>query len=877
MRAHMNTVTNACSCACARSISVEMIFRIIALGFIAEPSSYMRSSWNVLDFIVVMSIWVNVGVDYFELGEGENISYLRTLRALRPLRSLRFFSGIRVIMASLSTSIFMVANVTGILMFVFVIFSAVGLQLFAGALTQRCAAPEELLSNQTVLMECSVSMTCSEECNPQCRADCIENMYEFTGDVPDEINFYGFDHIGTSLMTLFITMTLDEWRQLADPIRSSDASGANFAWAYFAIVTAVCGLVVSNVYVAVIAFTFTKVREEHDGESAFADNLEKEKERASKKRPIILDASQHYSLMLKKDAAVVAAAEYKTETDVLRQELEEKKASALRNRALIAGADDDEFEAVDAMPEPKIGLIELVVAKEIPKTDLVLAGEDWNQDLEEEALKRLSQLRAKYNDMDMDELKRVALDEEINPVLLDSALELAEKNGENPKEALIAVLIGESDFFEGINLNIEHVKGRMFGRRRHPMLQEKVQIKARLVTLPGEFDDTDRILMVKKNIAVAQGIPIEDQRLVFDGTQLSDSKTLAEEGITNGDLIRLVSPEPLPYLPGTSEKLNVIVNGGTFEGFILFVVILNTFSLSAEHYGQTQEFTDALWYIDLVFNFIYVTELTMKLFGIGFSEYFRVPFNCMDISIVVSSLLQYSFSNLEGANAGRMLRILRLFRAARLVRALRKYDAVMILIKTVTNSGEALANVAFFNLVMLVIFAIMGVHLYGFDTPTFDELGLPRENFHTFGRAFLTCFQILTGEDWSPIMFEYMRAFGWQSSFFFFSLYIFTNFVMLNLFVAVILENFKVADEEKVAKQEKLYWDAERRRGRVLDDDEDGPPVEPPKSDPVAGWGVGWLGVWLASEEEKEAGTELRLQTFLQEQAANGGLVSHHS
>ena len=60
---------------------------------------------------------------------------------------------------------------------------------------------------------------------------------------------------------------------------------------------------------------------------------------------------------------------------------------------------------------------------------------------------------------------------------------------------------------------------------------------------------------------------------------------------------------------------------------------------------------------------------------------------------------------------------------------------------------QALLNVAFFNFVMLVIFAIMGVHLYGFDTEAFDaDGGPPRDNFHSFGRAFLTCFIILTGE-----------------------------------------------------------------------------------------------------------------------------------
>lgn len=136
----------------------------------------------MLDFVVVMSIWLAVCMHLIGAGgDSANISYLRTLRALRPLRSLRFFSGIRVIMSSLGQSLFMVLNVTGILAFVFIIFSAVGLQLFAGALTQRCVLPEELADNTTVYMDCSVSMSCVD------KTRCIKIEHEFTGDVPDEI------------------------------------------------------------------------------------------------------------------------------------------------------------------------------------------------------------------------------------------------------------------------------------------------------------------------------------------------------------------------------------------------------------------------------------------------------------------------------------------------------------------------------------------------------------------------------------------------------------------------------------------------------------------------------------------------------------------
>ena len=87
-----------------------------------------------------------------------------------------------------------------------------------------------------------------------------------------------------------------------------------------------------------------------------------------------------------------------------------------------------------------------------------------------------------------------------------------------------------------------------------------------------------------------------------------------------------------------------------------------------------------------VFNIIYINELLIKWLGMGWKQYFGVPFNTLDFGIVCASLLQYGFSGLEGAGAARMLRVLRLFRAARLLRVLRKYDSVMALLQTVLGS-----------------------------------------------------------------------------------------------------------------------------------------------------------------------------------------------
>ena len=65
--------------------TVEMVIKIIALGFFAGPHAYLKDVWNVMDFVIVMVSWVTL---FF--GDS-NISAIRAIRALRTLRTLSAF------------------------------------------------------------------------------------------------------------------------------------------------------------------------------------------------------------------------------------------------------------------------------------------------------------------------------------------------------------------------------------------------------------------------------------------------------------------------------------------------------------------------------------------------------------------------------------------------------------------------------------------------------------------------------------------------------------------------------------------------------------------------------------------------------------------
>eukprot|EP01052_Picozoa_sp_SAG31_P009473 SAG31_NODE_498_length_14861_cov_3.405026_4_plen_561_part_00 len=95
---------------------------------------------------------------------------------------------------------------------------------------------------------------------------------------------------------------------------------------------------------------------------------------------------------------------------------------------------------------------------------------------------------------------------------------------------------------------------------------------------------------------------------------------------------------------------------------------------------------------------------------------------------------------------------------------------------------------------------------YGYDVDDLiNKTLIPRRNFEDMPRAFLLAFQIMTGDDWVNQMHDHMAVYNiWAPPLLFFSAFVFCNYTLLSLFIAVILENFEIAEAEKLALQKEL-------------------------------------------------------------------------
>lgn len=127
----------------------ECVIKIIVLGFFIGEKTYLKDSWNILDFTIVLFsflTWI------LEAAAGTNVEFVRGFRALRALRPLRVVSkneGIKTVVNSLLESIPALLNVLLIVLLFLLVFGILGIQLFKGKMG-KCNDPSEDIKNKTM-------------------------------------------------------------------------------------------------------------------------------------------------------------------------------------------------------------------------------------------------------------------------------------------------------------------------------------------------------------------------------------------------------------------------------------------------------------------------------------------------------------------------------------------------------------------------------------------------------------------------------------------------------------------------------------------------------------------------------------------------------
>jgi voltage-dependent calcium channel L type alpha-1D len=214
-------------------------------------------------------------------------------------------------------------------------------------------------------------------------------------------------------------------------------------------------------------------------------------------------------------------------------------------------------------------------------------------------------------------------------------------------------------------------------------------------------------------------------------------------------------------------------------------------------------------------SWVFFFEMVIKMIGLGIKAYAADSFNLFDCIVVVTSIVDLIISlvgveyNVNGAiSALRAVRLLRVFKLAR------SWTSFRLLLEKMIITLKDIRNFSVLMLIFMFIYTLLGMELYAyrviFNNENLDSVAsepgeYPRANFNTFLSGFTTIFMVLIGDDWNTTMYEHVRAKGYGAIFFFISLYIFGNLVLLNLFLAILLKNF----EEPPGKDEEENEDVQ--------------------------------------------------------------------
>jgi len=197
---------------------------------------------------------------------------------------------------------------------------------------------------------------------------------------------------------------------------------------------------------------------------------------------------------------------------------------------------------------------------------------------------------------------------------------------------------------------------------------------------------------------------------------------------------------------------------------------------------------------NLVFMWIFAAEVAVRIFAIGFVQYLGDLWLLFDFVVAFLSLFAYFSAGLTALFPPTLLRVLRALRIFPFGKTLRNHPSTMRLLETLAYSIPAFFNVFLVMLLIMFIFALVGMSFFGEDIPLGEgPYGLynSHANFRTLKCSMLTLFRMMTGESWNGIMHDVMavKGFGW--AWIYFVLFqIVGTYLLANLLIAIILDQF---------------------------------------------------------------------------------------
>lgn len=236
---------------------IEVGIKVIAMGLVLNKGSYLRSVWNVIDGVVVIS-----SVIVLAPGLSNNLSSLRALRGVRSFRPLRLISrcpGLKLVVNAMFEAVPELVSVFFVCMFLFLVFSIVAVNYLKGGFNACGGIVFDGLSNDQVNLLVSPmiwgSLTDRQQswfANSTCEGfptDQLTSQYicDCWGADWGAVLPQNFDNVGSAMLTFFEISTTEGWADVMMAAIDTDGIGMqpirdnNMGWALFFVIFIVIG------------------------------------------------------------------------------------------------------------------------------------------------------------------------------------------------------------------------------------------------------------------------------------------------------------------------------------------------------------------------------------------------------------------------------------------------------------------------------------------------------------------------------------------------------------------------------------------------------------------------------------------------------------
>jgi len=309
--------------------------------------------------------------------------------------------------------------------------------------------------------------------------------------------------------------------------------------------------------------------------------------------------------------------------------------------------------------------------------------------------------------------------------------------------------------------------------------------------------------------------------LVQQFENLGDGGDSSEEKTALSTSLRHLSSRFFQLAPHKTENvrknvfLNSIVDSRLFNSVVTVVILINAVIFASDHYPSTTLFDSICEKINFFCSVFFFLDMALRMLALGVSTYFLNFFNCFDSVLVFLTVIEVCLSppafllrsgvaHHQRFAALRTLRLLRLFKLAK------QWKTMHTMFGKLLRTAVDMAN--FLALLFLFVYtaSLVGMEFFAsryrfdefgfkidFDDPQWGNTSPPREHFDNLLFALITVFCILTLERWNVVMYDAWRATQQgASTLFFIMVILFGQFILLNLFLAIVLTHFIDGDEE---------------------------------------------------------------------------------